>query len=81
MHDFKHDLASMGMSAIASWQESDDKPRQYVEKQRHYSDGKGPYSQGYGLSSQRSHKIVRVEPQRRQNTKELMPSNCGAEDF
>ena len=27
----------------ASWQESDDKSRQYVEKQRHYSANKGPY--------------------------------------
>ena len=36
---------------IASWQESDDKPRQCVEKQRHYSAEKGPYSQGYGLPS------------------------------
>ena len=34
---------------IAPWQESYDKPRQCVEKQRHYSAGKGPYSQGYGL--------------------------------
>ena len=51
MHDFKHDLASMGMSAIASWQESDDKPRQYVEKQRHYSASKDMYGQGYGVPS------------------------------
>ena len=36
---------------IASWQESYDKPRQCVEKQRHYSADKGPYSQGYGLPS------------------------------
>ena len=36
---------------IASWQESDDKPRQCVEKQRHHSADKGPYSQGYDLSS------------------------------
>ena len=35
----------------ASWQESYDKPRQCVEKQRHYSADKGPYSQGYGLPS------------------------------
>ena len=34
---------------IASWQESDDKPRQCVEKQRHHSAHKGLYSQGYGL--------------------------------
>ena len=31
---------------IASQQESYDKPRQCVEKQRHYSANKGPYSQG-----------------------------------
>ena len=36
---------------IASWQESYDKPRQCVERQRHYSDDKGSYSQGYGLPS------------------------------
>ena len=36
---------------IASWQESYDKPRQCVEKQRHYSADKGSYSQGYDLSS------------------------------
>ena len=35
----------------ASWQESNDKPRQCVEKQRYYSADKGPYSQGYGLPS------------------------------
>ena len=37
---------------IASWQESSDRPRQHVEKQKHYSANKGPYySQGYGLPS------------------------------
>ena len=36
---------------IASWQESNDKPRQCVEKQRHYSADKGPDDQGYGLPS------------------------------
>ena len=36
---------------LLSWQESDDKPRQCVEKQRHHSANKGPYSQGYGLPS------------------------------
>ena len=35
----------------ASWQESDDKPRQCVEKQRHYSVNKGPYPEGHGLPS------------------------------
>ena len=36
---------------IASWQESNDKTKQYIEKLRHYSVDKGPYSQGYGLPS------------------------------
>ena len=36
---------------IASCQESDDKPRQCVEKQRHYCADKGPCHQGYGLPS------------------------------
>ena len=35
---------------IASWQESYDKPRQCVEKQRHSAD-KDLYSQGYFLPS------------------------------
>ena len=37
----------------ASWQESFDKPRQYVQKQRFcfHIASKGQYSQGYGLSS------------------------------
>ena len=35
----------------ASWQESDDKPRQGVEKQEHYPADKGPYSQGYDFPS------------------------------
>ena len=41
----------MDNRSVASWQESYDKPRECIEKQRHYSDDKGPYSQGYGLSS------------------------------
>ena len=36
---------------MISWQESYDKRRQYVEKQRCYSANKGLYSQGYGLPS------------------------------
>ena len=34
---------------IASWQESYDKPRQCVEKQRHHFADKGLYSQGFPL--------------------------------
>ena len=36
---------------IASWQESYDKPRQRVKKQRHHFANKDLYSQIYGLSS------------------------------
>ena len=36
---------------IASWQESYDKSRQCVQKQKHHSMDKSPYSQGYGLPS------------------------------
>ena len=39
------------MKTFASWQESYEKPRQSVEKQRHYFANKGPSSQGYGFSS------------------------------
>ena len=44
--DYSHEVKT-----IASWQESDDKPRQCVEKQRHYSASKCLFSQGYGLPS------------------------------
>ena len=44
-------LQPWNQKMIASWQESDDKPRQCIEKQRHYSVNKGPYSQGYSLPS------------------------------
>ena len=36
---------------IACWQESYDKPRQCVKKQRYHFADKGAYSRGYGLSS------------------------------
>ena len=52
---------------FASWQESYDKPRQYVEKQRHYSADKGSHSQGYGLPSGygcESWTIKKAQPQR-----------------
>ena len=34
---------------IASWQESCDKPRPCVTRQRHHFADRGPYNQGYGL--------------------------------
>ena len=42
-------LQPWNQKTISSWQESDDKHRQYVEKHRHYSAYKGPYSQGNSL--------------------------------
>ena len=35
----------------ASWQETYDKPRQCIKKQRCHLADKGSYGQGYGLSS------------------------------
>ena len=43
-------LQPWNQKTIASWQDSDDKPRQGVEKQRQYSADKGLYSQGYGFA-------------------------------
>ena len=43
------DLQPWNQKTIASWQESYDKPRQCMEKQRHYSADKGPNRQGYSL--------------------------------
>ena len=39
------------LKMMVSWQESNDKPREYVEKQRYYSANKGAHSQDYGLPS------------------------------
>ena len=36
---------------LAPWEESYDKPRQHIKKQRHYFPDKGPSSQSYGFSS------------------------------
>ena len=44
-------LQPWNQKIIVSWQESDDKPRQCVEKQKHYSADRDLYSQGYGLPS------------------------------
>ena len=43
-------LQPWSLMMIASWQESDDKPKLCVEKQRHHSASKGLYSQGCDLS-------------------------------
>ena len=44
-------LQPWNQKTTASWQESSDKPRQCVEKERHYSADKGTDSQGCGLPS------------------------------
>ena len=38
------DLQPWNQKTVASWQESYDKPRQCIEKQRHHFANKGPYS-------------------------------------
>ena len=43
--------AAMKFKTLAPWKKSYDKPRQYIEKQRHYFANKGPASQSYGFSS------------------------------
>ena len=43
--------AAVKSERFASWQESYDKPRQHIKKQRHYFIDKGPHSQSYGFSS------------------------------
>ena len=54
------DLQPWNQKTIASWQESYDKPRQCIEKQRHDSADKGPNRQGYSLP--RSHMVLRAGP-------------------
>ena len=36
---------------LTPWKESDDQPREHIEKQRHYFANEVPSSQGYGFSS------------------------------
>ena len=43
--------SSQEIKTPASWEESDDKPRQHLKKQRHHLADKGPNSQSYGFSS------------------------------
>ena len=44
-------IAAMKLKDAGSLEESYDKPRQHVKKQRHYFANKGPSSQGYGFSN------------------------------
>ena len=43
--------AAIKLKDTCSLEESSDKPRQHIKKQRHYFANKGPSSQGYGFSS------------------------------
>ena len=44
-------IAAMKLKDTCSLEESCDKPRQYIKKQRHYFADKGPSNQSYGFSS------------------------------
>ena len=59
---------------LSPWKKSSDKPRQPIKKQRHYFADKGLSNQSYDFSSM----DVKVGPERRLSTEELMLSNCGA---
>ena len=63
---------------LASWNKSYDEPRQHIKMQRHYFAKKGPYSQSYGPVVM--YGDVRVGPQRRLSTEELMLLNCGVRE-
>ena len=43
-------MKSWNQKTFSPWEESYDKPRQHIEKQRHHYADKGPYSQSYGFS-------------------------------
>ena len=45
--DCRHEIRRL----LACWQESYDKPRQHIQKQKHHFTNKGLYSQNCGCSS------------------------------
>ena len=53
--------AAIKLKDVFSLEESYDKPRQSIKKQRHHFADKGPYSQSYGFLGS-SHADVRVGP-------------------
>ena len=68
--------AAMKLKDACSFEEKLEKPRQHIKKQRQYFANKGPSTQSYGFSSYSfSCMVVRVGPQRRLSTKELMLLN------
>ena len=44
-------IAAMKLKDVYSLEESYEKPRQHIKKQKHYFANKGPSSQSYGFSS------------------------------
>ena len=61
---------------LTLWKESNDQPRQHIQKQRHYFANKGPSSQGY-LFFLWSCMDVRVGLWRKLSAEKLMLLNCG----
>ena len=59
---------------LAPWKKSYNKPRQHIKKERNSFADKGLSNQSYDFSSM----DVKVGPERRLSTEELMLSNCGA---
>ena len=58
-----------------------DRPRQHIKKQRLYFANKGLYTETKAFCFfQQKRKDLRVGPERRLNTEELMLSNCGVEE-
>ena len=53
--------AAIKLKDVFSLEDSYDKPRQSIKKQRHHFAGKGPYNQSYAFPSS-SHADVRVRP-------------------
>ena len=43
--------AAMKLKDASSLEDSYDKPRQHIKKERHHFADKGPYSQSYGFSN------------------------------
>ena len=65
---------------LTPWTKSYDKPTQHIKKQRHRFADKNAYSHSYGLSVSHVQMGVRVGPLRRLSAKELMLSDCSAEE-
>ena len=72
----RHWLQPWKQKMIASWQESDDKPRQCMKKQRNIT----LPTKVRIVKAMVFPVVAKAGLWRRQNAKKLMPSNCGAEE-